>query len=270
MGADCRGDPPPLRRTPRRSQHRAATQHRLHPGRRPRLHRPRLLRQQVLRDAEHRPPGGAGARFTDGYTCGPNCQPTRAALMSGQYGPRTGVYTVGNIDRFDWHSRPLRPVDNVTELPLDKITLRQRAQEGRLRHRHVRQMASRRGQGSPSQSSAASTKPSSRLGKHFNFKTQPADRVSDEDVYLADFLTDRAVDFIRRHKDGPFFLYLPHFGVHAPARGQAGADREVQGQAGRRRTSRSDLRGDDRQRRRKRRPRVGHARRTEAAQRTRW
>src|SRR5947208_9693745 len=66
-----------------------------------------------------------GLRFTDGYTCGPNCQPTRAALMSGQYGPRTGVYTVGSIDRFDWKSRPLRPVDNVQQLPLDKVTLAQ-------------------------------------------------------------------------------------------------------------------------------------------------
>ena len=66
-----------------------------------------------------------GIRFTSGYTCGPNCAPTRAALMSGQYGPRTGVYTVGSIDRFDWRSRPLRPVDNVTQLPLDKITIAQ-------------------------------------------------------------------------------------------------------------------------------------------------
>src|SRR5262245_35721732 len=41
----------------------------------------------------------SGVRFTSGYTCGPNCQPTRAALMSGQYGPRTGVYTVGGTDR---------------------------------------------------------------------------------------------------------------------------------------------------------------------------
>src|SRR5271168_1647011 len=41
-----------------------------------------------------------GIRFTNGYSCGPNCQPTRAALMSGQYGPRTGVYTVGSIERF--------------------------------------------------------------------------------------------------------------------------------------------------------------------------
>src|SRR5213594_1619648 len=64
-----------------------------------------------------------GIRFTDGHACGPNCQPSRAALMSGQYMPRTGVYTVGGIDRFDWQSRPLRPVDNVTKLPLDKITI---------------------------------------------------------------------------------------------------------------------------------------------------
>ena len=35
-------------------------------------------------------------------------------------------------------------------------------------------------------------------------------------VYLADYLTDRAIDFIQRHKDEPFFLYLPHFGVHSP------------------------------------------------------
>lgn len=40
-----------------------------------------------------------GIRFLQGYSCGPNCQPTRAALMSGQYGARTGVYTVGGINR---------------------------------------------------------------------------------------------------------------------------------------------------------------------------
>jgi arylsulfatase A-like enzyme len=35
-------------------------------------------------------------------------------------------------------------------------------------------------------------------------------------TYLADFLTDRAVDFVTRHKDRPFFLCLHHFGVHSP------------------------------------------------------
>ncbi|RYD47998.1 MAG: aryl-sulfate sulfohydrolase, partial [Verrucomicrobiaceae bacterium] len=66
-----------------------------------------------------------GLKFTNGYSNGPNCQPTRAALISGQYGARTGIYTVGKIDRFDWRSQPLRPVDNVTALPADKITIAQ-------------------------------------------------------------------------------------------------------------------------------------------------
>jgi len=63
-----------------------------------------------------------GMKFTNYHNC-QNCQPTRAALMTGQYGARTGVYTVGGIDRFDWSTRPLRPVDNVEKLPLDRTTI---------------------------------------------------------------------------------------------------------------------------------------------------
>jgi len=53
------------------------------------------------------------------------------------------------------------------------------------------------------------------MGKHFDFKTIPPVDYP-EGTYLADFLTDKAIDFMRRNKAGPFFLYLPHFGVHAP------------------------------------------------------
>src|SRR3954468_15734242 len=69
-----------------------------------------------------------GMRLTRYHNC-QNCQPTRAALMTGQYAPRTGIYTVGGIDRFDWQTRPLRPVDNVVQLPLDKITIAQRLKQ---------------------------------------------------------------------------------------------------------------------------------------------
>jgi arylsulfatase A-like enzyme len=53
------------------------------------------------------------------------------------------------------------------------------------------------------------------MGRHFEFKTNPATDVP-SGTYLADFLTDRAEDFIRRNRKSPFFLYLPHFGVHSP------------------------------------------------------
>ncbi len=160
-----------------------------------------------------------GIRFTSGYTCGPNCQPTRAALISGQYGPRTGIYTVGGINRFNWRSRPLRPADNVTQLPLNKITIAQALKSagyatGMFGKWHLGNFGlhhpARRGFDQAIVSA----------GKHFDFKTNP--RVDyPPGTYLADFLTDKAVEFIQQHRDGPFFLYLPHFGVHSPWQAKA-------------------------------------------------
>ena len=42
---------------------------------------------------------GEGMLFTEAYAPAANCAPSRACVMSGQYGPRHGVYTVGNSDR---------------------------------------------------------------------------------------------------------------------------------------------------------------------------
>lgn len=154
-----------------------------------------------------------GMKLTSHHHC-QNCQPTRAALMSGQYSPRTGVYTVGDIGRFAWQTRSLRPVDNVTSLPLEKITIAQSLKKagyatGMFGKWHLGQKdgyhPGKRGFDEAIESS----------GKHFDFKTDPPTEYP-QGQYLADFLTDKAVDFIQRHKDGPFFLYLPHYGVHSP------------------------------------------------------
>ncbi len=155
-----------------------------------------------------------GMKFTDAYTCGPNCQPTRAALLSGQYGPRTGVYTVGDIDRFNWRSRPLRPVDNVTSLPLDKITIAQTLKSaGYATGMFGKWHLGEQGQYHPSHRGFDEAVVSA--GRHFAFNTNPKVAVN-EGEYLADFLTEKSLDFIRRHRNEPFFLYVPHFGVHSP------------------------------------------------------
>jgi arylsulfatase A-like enzyme len=155
-----------------------------------------------------------GVRFTDGHTCGSNCQPSRAALLSGQYGPRTGVYTVGNINRFNWQSRPLRPVDNVTQLPFDKVTIADTLKKagyatGMFGKWHLGNDAEHH------PSKRGFDEAISSAGLHFDFKTDPKVDYP-KGQYLADFLTDHAVDFIERHKGEPFFLYLPHYGVHSP------------------------------------------------------
>ncbi len=154
-----------------------------------------------------------GMKLLNHHHC-QNCAPTRAALMSGQYGVRTGVYTVGSIDRFDWSMRSLRPVDNVTNLPLDRdIIATQLKAAGYATGMFGKWHLGLTGDYHPGKRGFDEAIESS--GRHFNFETNPATDYP-EGEYLADFLTDKAVDFITRHKAEPFFLYLPHFGVHSP------------------------------------------------------
>lgn len=159
-----------------------------------------------------------GLKLTRYHNC-QNCQPTRAALMTGQYGARTGVYTVGSIQRFEWQSRPLRPVDNVTALPLDRNTIAQQLKAAGYATAlfgkwHLGEDAEHHPATRGFDEAIVS------MGKHFDFNTNPKTPYP-QGAYLADFLTDKAVDFIKRKKDSPFFLYLPHFGVHVPHQAKA-------------------------------------------------
>ncbi|MEX0715551.1 MAG: sulfatase [Planctomycetaceae bacterium] len=154
-----------------------------------------------------------GMRLTRFYQC-QNCAPTRAALLSGQYAPRTGVYTPGTLARGNAADRRMEVPENETKLPLDRTTLAQALKNagyatGMFGKWHL-------GDGKayhPAQRGFDEAIVTSR--GHFDFATNPKTDVP-ADKYLADFVTDRAVDFIDRHADEPFFLYLPHYAVHTP------------------------------------------------------
>ncbi len=154
-----------------------------------------------------------GMTFTSYYNC-QNCAPTRAALMSGQYAPRTGIYTVASGNRGRAENRRMVAADNVTQLPLEKVTvadcLRKAGYHTALFGKwHL----GTKGDYHPGQRGFDEAIVCN--GRHFNFKPIPPEPVEDG-VYLADWLTDKAVDFIERHRTQPFFLYLPHFAVHTP------------------------------------------------------
>lgn len=154
-----------------------------------------------------------GLRLTS-YYHSQNCAPTRAALMTGQYAPRTGVYTVGSLERGDAAMRKMEVPTNVTQLPLDRKTMGDVMKDsGYATAIYGKWHLGEKGDYHPGKRGFEDAITSQ--GKHFNFNTNPKVPVPDG-AYLADFLTDHAVKFIEKNKAKPFFLYLSHFGVHSP------------------------------------------------------
>lgn len=198
-----------------------------------------------------------GVRFTDGYVAGPNCSPSRAGLLSGRIPTRFGYefnptgplneepgfgmpveevtiaetlqdagYVTGIIGK--WHQggtapyHPFRhgfeeffgfmheghyfvppPWKGVTTM-LRRKTLPGGGKEGRW------------------------------IGKkklaYHKWRTNEPDYDADNPIirggqpvveteYLTDALTREAIDFIDRHDDKPFFLYLSYSAVHSPLQG---------------------------------------------------
>ncbi len=148
-----------------------------------------------------------------------NCAPTRAVLMSGQYAPRTGIYTVNTLERGEAADRRMNVPANANQLPLDKFILPQALKAaGYATGMFGKWHLGNAGDYHPSRRGFDEALVSD--SKHFDFTTTPpADYPAGQ--YFADFVTDRAVDFIGRHRDKPFFLYVPHFAVHTPIQAKA-------------------------------------------------
>ncbi|HUR59858.1 MAG TPA: sulfatase, partial [Opitutaceae bacterium] len=129
------------------------------------------------------------------------------------------IYTVGTLERGTAPERRMLPPENVEQLPLDKYILPQAIKAAGYATGMFGKWHLGNAQGyHPLQRGFDEAIVS--MGAHFDFQTSPKAE-SPKGQYLADFLTDRAVDFIARHKDQPFFLYLPHFAVHVPIHAKA-------------------------------------------------
>ena len=63
----------------------------------------------------------SGMVFTNAYATASNCAPSRACLMSGQWTPRHGIYTVGTSERGKSRDRKLLPTENSITIPLGGV-----------------------------------------------------------------------------------------------------------------------------------------------------
>ena len=155
-----------------------------------------------------------GMRFTDFYAAGAVCSPTRASIFSGQYPGRVGI-----TDFIAGHWRPFEKLvvpQNDSHLPLELTTPAEALRAAGYATAYYGKWHLGGGEKfHPTQhgfDEAIVTR-----GRHFapRFRTDPPVAVKDG-TYLGDFLTDRAVDFIRRGRERPFFVVVSHYAVHIP------------------------------------------------------
>ena len=168
-----------------------------------------------------------GMRFTHAYASAPVCSPYRAALLTGLYPARLGI--------MDY----LRP-NSANRLPSDLVTLPETLQRngystGMIGKWHL--------SGYSYHEAEFETRPTDHgfdwnfgsevksVGNGANtwpyiFRTQPIRWIDIEKNRLGgkENLTDRlnfeAVDFIRRNRERPFFLYLSHYAPHSILNGR--------------------------------------------------
>ena len=164
-----------------------------------------------------------GMVFTAAYANAPNCAPSRAALLTGQYAPRTGLYTVQTPERGDARFRKLVPIPNRRMLAPGAVTLGEVLQEAGYATASIGKWhlgdAPRHGpeaQGFDVNVGGYSAGNPNPFGGHFSPWKNPHLETVPPGTYLADHLTDEALSFVERNQERPFFLYLPFYTVHAP------------------------------------------------------
>lgn len=155
-----------------------------------------------------------GIRFTQAYASAPNCAPTRACLMSGQYTPRHGVFTVidPRHDPGQPHHKVISAKSNEA-LSGDVVTIAELLQSKGYATACFGMWNLGRGRSGPS----------TPTGQGFDLFKEPKSIGFEKDAYFdsegrycSDVLTDETLSFIENHRSNPFFVYLAPHDVHAP------------------------------------------------------
>jgi arylsulfatase A len=162
---------------------------------------------------------GRGVRFTQAYASAPVCSPYRAALMTGLYPARIGITDY------------LRPND-ARHLPTDYVTLPENLRRagyatGIIGKWHLTGYANHGAEEFPPAMHGfdeviVSENRGIGDGSYFHpyrFNREIQKRLPGKE-YLVDRCNLEAVQFIERHKDRPFFLYLSHYAVHTTLQGK--------------------------------------------------
>ena len=159
-----------------------------------------------------------GMKFTDYHSNGPVCSPTRAALLTGRYQQRAGIEGVVTAAKH-----------RHTGMALEQVTFAEVLKS----HGYATGIFGKWHLGynvefNPAKQGFDEFRGyvSGNVDYHSHIDQAGYDdwwknlEKVPEEGYTTDLITKHGVDFIERHKDHPFCLYLPHESVHAPYQGR--------------------------------------------------
>ena len=185
-----------------------------------------------------------GMRFTDGYAVCAVCSPTRAAVMTGRYPARLGVtdwirsrFQGGKIpgnkknpsEYVGGKNRKLLCPPNALWMELEEITIAEALKPAGYTSCHIGKWHLGADDWYPDRQGFDFNIGGCDFGQppsHFDPYSRkgqgpiPTLEPRNENEYLTDREADEAVEFIRLHKDKPFFLYMAHYAVHTPIQGK--------------------------------------------------
>ncbi|WP_373513326.1 sulfatase-like hydrolase/transferase, partial [Persicitalea sp.] len=159
-----------------------------------------------------------GMRFTDFHSNGVVCSPTRAALLTGRYQQRAGVPEVITVD----------PKYDELGLPLSETTLAEVVKKAGYDtaifgkwHLGYQKRYNPTYQGFDAFRGYVSGNVDyqSHLDAPGRADWWSGAHLEDEPGYVTDLVTKHGVEFIERHRDRPFLLYLAHESPHYPYQG---------------------------------------------------
>ena len=155
-----------------------------------------------------------GLVFSEAYAGAANCAPSRAVLMSGQYTPRHGIYTVSPSDRGEDKTRRLIPVENTDALPQSVLTLAEFLRANGYTTGHFGKW--HLGEDPRTQGFDHNVAGHEKGHPKSYFSPYDMPFISDgpKGEYLPDRITSEAIDWIGKSKNRPFFAYIPYYTVH--------------------------------------------------------
>ena len=159
-----------------------------------------------------------GIRFTDFHANGSVCSPTRAALLTGKYQQRVGIDGVVTAK----HDRD-KGLD-----PSEKTFAEAIKEAGYVTGMFGKWHVGYQTKFNPIQQGfdeyigyvSGNVDYHSHIDQEGYEDWWVGDTIKNEKGYSTDLITKYSVDFIERHKDEPFLLYIPHEAPHGPFQGR--------------------------------------------------